>query len=155
GCRCVSPAGGTLGRSAACHVAPEADRAAVRRPRARERGRPTMSRSHGDPSFWPPELALQVEQVCNRFAAAWRAGAKPRIEAYLGETPEPGRSVLLGKLLALELEYRRGTGGFPTPAEYETRFPGYTELVRGVFDRELTDGPPGSGSNAAGAPGAC
>src|SRR5262245_47636396 len=149
------PAGRTPDTSTACHVAPVADCAAVGRSQAQgERGRSAMSKSRGDPSAWPPELALPVEDVCNRFEAAWRAGARPRIEAYLDDTPEPGRSVLLGELLALELEYRRRSADLPTPAEYDARFPGHTELVRDVFARALTDDPQVSDSEAAGGPGA-
>ena len=54
-----------------------------------------------DDAPWSPSLALRVEQVCNRFEAACKAGQRPRIEHYLGQTPEPERLVLLRELLAL------------------------------------------------------
>jgi formylglycine-generating enzyme required for sulfatase activity/tRNA A-37 threonylcarbamoyl transferase component Bud32 len=114
-----------------------------------------MTSSRSDPSAWPAELALQLEEACHRFEAAWRAGHGPRIEAYLGETPEPGRSVLLRELLAVELGYRLGSGGAPTPGEYDGRFPGHTELVREAFARALTDGPQVTGPEDASAGGAC
>src|SRR5581483_7693880 len=93
-----------------------------------------------------------VEKACNRFEAAWLAGAGPRIEAYLGDTPEPGRSVLLRELLALELEYRLGSGDTPTPGEYAARFPGHAELVREILSRALTAGLEGTGGGDSCAP---
>ncbi len=101
-----------------------------------------MTASRGDPSAWSPEVALLVEEACNRFEAAWRAGAAPRIEAYLGDTPEPALSALLRELLALEVEYRLGGGDTPTPAEYDARFPGHAGLIREVLAGARTDGPP-------------
>jgi formylglycine-generating enzyme required for sulfatase activity/tRNA A-37 threonylcarbamoyl transferase component Bud32 len=111
-----------------------------------------MSSSHGDRSAWPASLALQVEEVCNRFEVAWRDGAKPRIETYLGETPEPGRSVLLHELLALELEYRRRSGDVPAPEEYHARFPEHGGLVRKAFGRARREDPQATGAEAAACP---
>jgi serine/threonine-protein kinase len=64
-----------------------------------------------------PEQIRHVEQVCDRFEAAWQAAGSasgPRIEEHLGDTPEPERSVLLRELLALELAYRRQRGEWST-----------------------------------------
>ena len=57
-----------------------------------------------------PTLARQMERICDRFEAAWKAGQQPRIEDYLGEMPEPERPDLFRELLGLELAYR-GPGG--------------------------------------------
>jgi serine/threonine protein kinase len=111
-----------------------------------------MSRSIFDPSAWPASLALQVEEICNRFEAACRAGDNPRIEEYLGETPEPARSVLLYELLALELEYRRRSGDAPTPEAYHARFPDHGGVVRKAFSRARTDDPRATGADAAACP---
>jgi hypothetical protein len=78
-----------------------------------------------------------VDEVCDRFEGAWATagsdGQRPRIEDYLGDTPEPERTELLRELLALELEYRRDRGEKPTLQEYQTRFPAHAELVNTVF----------------------
>ena len=37
-----------------------------------------------------PSLGGRVEEVCDRFEAAWKAGRRPPIEDYLGEVPEAG-----------------------------------------------------------------
>jgi hypothetical protein len=34
-------------------------------------------------------MALGVERACTSFAAAWKAGHRPRIEEFLGETTAP------------------------------------------------------------------
>ena len=60
-----------------------------------------------------PTLARQMERICDRFEAAWKAGQQPRIEDYLGEMPEPERPDLFRELLALELAYRDGLAAGP------------------------------------------
>jgi WD40 repeat protein/serine/threonine protein kinase len=64
-----------------------------------------------------------VDQVCNRFEAACKAGGQPRIEDFLGNTPEPARSALLRELVVLEAYYRRARGEACRPQEYQARFP--------------------------------
>src|SRR5262249_25157972 len=49
----------------------------------------------------PPELGRRVDAICTRFEAAWRAGPRPLLEAYLAEAPEPARAALLVELVAL------------------------------------------------------
>jgi CubicO group peptidase (beta-lactamase class C family)/tetratricopeptide (TPR) repeat protein len=50
------------------------------------------------------ELALQVEELCQRFEAEWRLGRRPCVELYLAEVAEPGRAALSAELAALERE---------------------------------------------------
>jgi hypothetical protein len=42
-----------------------------------------------------PSLLQRVDELCDRFEAAWKAGQRPRIEDYLGAATEPERSLLL------------------------------------------------------------
>ena len=53
------------------------------------------------------ERARNVDRVCTRFEAAWKAAQRPHIEDYLRDEPEAGRPALLCELVALEAEYRR------------------------------------------------
>ena len=69
-----------------------------------------------------PLMIHRMDEVCDRFEAAWKAGLRPRIEDYLEETAGPERSVLWHDLLVLELVYRRRQGERPTPEEYRARF---------------------------------
>ncbi|HEX5272353.1 MAG TPA: FHA domain-containing serine/threonine-protein kinase, partial [Gemmataceae bacterium] len=80
---------------------------------------------------------------CDAFDAAWRAGVRPAIEPFLGDTPEPERTALLAELLALEVEYRVRAGERPTPAEYLPRFPGRAELIAAVFRKPVPPAPGG------------
>src|SRR5262249_55939239 len=82
---------------------------------------PSFSAGQG---CWPPHLARLVDQVCDRFEAAWKAGGPgPPIADYLGEVPEPDRSVLAAGLIAPEVPYRRLRDEPPQHAEYCQRFP--------------------------------
>jgi WD40 repeat protein len=83
--------------------------------------------------------ALRINEVCNRFELAWRAGQRPRIEDYLGDAAEPERSDLLRELVALEIDYRRQAGQEPALDEYRTRFPGMS-LAPTLVDR-AAEGP--------------
>jgi WD40 repeat protein len=64
-----------------------------------------------------------VDQVCNRFEAAWKAGGRPRAEDFLGGASEPARSALLRELVLLEAYYRRTRGESCPTQEYQARFP--------------------------------
>jgi serine/threonine protein kinase/formylglycine-generating enzyme required for sulfatase activity len=78
---------------------------------------------------------LRVEEVCNRFEAAWKAGQRPQIEDYLATAPERERPSLLRELLALELAYRRQAGETPTSETYLRRFSEHAGLVSAAFKR--------------------
>ena len=56
-----------------------------------------------------PELRdkLRINQACERFEAALKAGELPRIDEYLKGWQEPLRAELLAELLPLEQEYRQ------------------------------------------------
>src|SRR5438093_12822537 len=75
-----------------------------------------------------PLQAVRLDQVCDRFEAAWKSagsgGPPPRIEEFLADTREPERSLLLQQLLLLEIDYRRLRGEGPAAEEYGSRFPG-------------------------------
>ena len=78
-------------------------------------------------------IARDVDEACDRFEAAWRAGDRPLIEDFLGGTTDSDRPVLLRHLLGLELDYRGGLGESPGPSEYRRRFPGHEGLIDSVF----------------------
>jgi serine/threonine protein kinase len=78
-------------------------------------------------------LERQVDAVCRRFEAAWRAGRRPRLEDFLADGPEPARPVLFAELLALELAYRGRGGEAPAAREYRARFPGHDVAIDEAF----------------------
>ncbi len=61
----------------------------------------------------PPDRARQIDGVCNRFEAAWKAGPPPRIDDFLDGWTEPERSLLLRELVLLDGDYRRQRGEAP------------------------------------------
>src|SRR5690242_1295696 len=71
----------------------------------------------------------RVDELCLRFERAWKANQRPALEDFLGDTPEPERSVLCRELIALEVAYRRRAGENPRREEYEVRFP-FVDLTR-------------------------
>src|SRR5262245_391118 len=72
-------------------------------------------------------LSRLMDEVCDRFEAAWKAAtsadARPRIEEYLAEVPEAQRPALLRELIPLEADYRRLDGERPWPEDFLVRFP--------------------------------
>jgi serine/threonine protein kinase/formylglycine-generating enzyme required for sulfatase activity/tetratricopeptide (TPR) repeat protein len=80
-----------------------------------------------------PSLGGRVEEICDRFEAAWKAGRRPPIEDYLGELPEVGQTALLRELLVLELTYRDRAGDRPTPEEYKCRFPEHVAVIETIL----------------------
>jgi tRNA A-37 threonylcarbamoyl transferase component Bud32 len=85
----------------------------------------------------PRSAARKVDAVCDRFEAAWRAGRRPRIEAYLIEMPGPHQPVLIRGLLAVELEFRLERAERPEAREYYPRFPGHEGDIDAVFTASM------------------
>jgi WD40 repeat protein/tRNA A-37 threonylcarbamoyl transferase component Bud32 len=78
-------------------------------------------------------LERDVDEACDRFEAAWRAGSRPMIEDFLIGTTDSDHAVLLRHLLGLELDYRSGLGESPGPSDYRHRFPGHEGLIDSLF----------------------
>jgi tetratricopeptide (TPR) repeat protein len=71
----------------------------------------------------PPTQVRRLDQVCDRFETAWKAGERPRIEDYLAGTPEAEWPELLRELIRVEVYYRCSAGEVPQREEYQARFP--------------------------------
>jgi hypothetical protein len=70
----------------------------------------------------PVSQLLKIDAICARFEAAWKAGEQPKVEDYLGTTPEPQRAELQHELEKVDAEYRlkakaKAPPGSPTPAK--------------------------------------
>src|SRR5262245_18637393 len=85
-----------------------------------------------------PAEARQIDQACDRFEAAWKAGQRPHPEDCLGTAGEPVRTALLRQLLLLDWDYRRRAGDDPRAADYHPRFPGDPDVIEAVC-REMTE----------------
>jgi serine/threonine-protein kinase len=81
----------------------------------------------------PVDVLDRIDQICDRFEAAWKVGERPRIEDCLGEAAEAYRTALVRDLLAGELHARRRRGERPEPAEYQNRLPGEATAIASAF----------------------
>ena len=98
----------------------------------------------------PLSLLERLDRAGDRFEDAWSAGALPAIEAYLAESSEPERALLLRELLRLELLFRRRGGETPQPADYLSRFPEHTAVIHEVFAEAPAGTSQAEGADAAG-----
>jgi tetratricopeptide (TPR) repeat protein len=64
-----------------------------------------------------------VDQACRPFEAAWKAGERPSIPAFLSGAAASDRAALLPELIYLEIHYRRLAHENPQPQEYLDFFP--------------------------------
>ncbi len=76
-----------------------------------------------DGASLPLSTALRLDKACLRFEAAWKAGERPSIPAFLGEAAAADRAALLPELIYLEIHYRRLAHEDPQPQEYLALFP--------------------------------
>jgi serine/threonine-protein kinase len=95
----------------------------------------------------PPSLTERVAAASGRFEGDWKSGRRSRIEDHLAGIPEPDRSALLHRLLALELAYRARDGEQPTQQEYRGRFPEHLMLVARAFTEVTASASPPTGAN--------
>jgi hypothetical protein len=59
-----------------------------------------------------------IDKVCRQFEAELKAGKKPALEAFLGNTPEPQRSELRRELQAIQREQGHESGHHATLAQF-------------------------------------
>ncbi|MGI9427608.1 MAG: WD40 repeat domain-containing serine/threonine protein kinase [Bythopirellula sp.] len=90
----------------------------------------------------PSQQIEELDEICDRFEAAWCACERLRIEDLIEGVEEPLRSRLLQELVALEVAYRRELGQTPNLAEYDTRFSADAVTVLEAFDCPSEDNPP-------------
>jgi serine/threonine-protein kinase len=83
----------------------------------------------------PLTVRMRIDEICQRFEAAWQTGPAPRLEVYLGVSEGPERAALLRDLLRVELELRPQSNGVLSVEEYLARFPGDEGLIREEFER--------------------
>ena len=87
-------------------------------------------------------LVARVDDVCDRFEAACKGPAPPRLEDFVRELPLSAEQTGFRELLELELVYRRKAGQRPAIEEYRSRFPQFTATIDSIFGRALLPAPP-------------
>ena len=87
----------------------------------------------------PLPVLEQVDQLCERFEAAWKTGTPPVLADYLHHVPPLGQAALLQELLRLDLEYRQQRGQRPEMQEYLNQLPAAADLVRQAWPTQTMD----------------
>jgi hypothetical protein len=59
-----------------------------------------------------------VDEVADRFDAAWQRGPRPALAAFLGDAQRTRRTALLVEPVKIDLEYRWKAGEKPGPAAW-------------------------------------
>src|SRR5688572_13926854 len=85
-----------------------------------------------------PLFDEQVDTICDRFEAEWRAGRRPLIDVFLGEWREPHRTAILRELLYIEVAHRLLLDESPTAQEYYEQFSGDVALIDQIFAAQDT-----------------
>jgi serine/threonine protein kinase len=70
-----------------------------------------------------PSVEQALDDACDRFERAWKAGGRPALDDYLGAVAEAHRPALVRELILLDVYYRRQAGEDPQPADYGERCP--------------------------------
>ncbi|MBV8266512.1 MAG: serine/threonine-protein kinase, partial [Planctomycetaceae bacterium] len=78
----------------------------------------------------------RIDEVGERFEAAWGRGERPRIGDHLDGPAGAFQVQLVRHLLRVELELRRDRGEEPAPEEYEAQMPAWAGCIREVFASE-------------------
>jgi serine/threonine-protein kinase len=71
-----------------------------------------------------PALARRLNELCDRFEAAWRCGERPRLGDFLPAAGAGHYSVFLRELTILDVYYRRQAGEQPSVEDYRERLSG-------------------------------
>jgi WD40 repeat protein len=110
------------------------------------------------PAAGAASAALRLEEACDQFEAAWRAGSPPRLEDFLAGASAAEWPALLRELVQLDAYHRRRRGQAARPADYRARFPELdpawlADVAAGEGDRPETvpyQGPAAVGAVVAG-----
>lgn len=98
-----------------------------------------MSQS-ADSSHFDP-LALQMDDVCDRFEREWSPDRDSPIRRFLDDTQlgDQARADLFRELLAVEIELRRDHGQSPEADDYLTRFPEFADVAATLLSDQIDD----------------
>lgn len=92
---------------------------------------------------------LRIDELCDRFEAAWHSDQKLNIEDCLTLVPEELHERLLAGLLPVEFELKRADSEHPVAEEYIARFETWTDVVVDALATDSSLGRPTTGSESA------
>jgi WD40 repeat protein/tRNA A-37 threonylcarbamoyl transferase component Bud32 len=91
--------------------------------------------------------ARLIDEICDAFEAAWKAGGRPILEEFLEQGGEADRQKLLQELVPIDVTYRLIRGEQPGVADYVLRFGGLDAAWVEQLIGEHSQPKQGSGSN--------
>ena len=91
-----------------------------------------------DPEQIPASSQTEMNRLAAQFDNQLRANLHPTIESFLSNC-EGDRSLLLGRLLEIEIKLLRSTGIQVKLEEYVNRFPDRQAMVKEVFAKSIQD----------------
>ena len=68
------------------------------------------------------EILRRIDQACDDFESAWKAGDRSFVDDVLGDFPEDARGSVLDELLPIEIAWRQKSGETPLVDSYLFRF---------------------------------
>ena len=83
----------------------------------------------------------EIDSVCASFEESWQTGRRPEVEAALQSVSDDKRSILLLRLLEIELHCRLNLDEHPSVEEYEQRFPDAVDDLKQLFAEMPTVNP--------------
>lgn len=69
------------------------------------------------------EILRKIDQACDDFESAWKAGERPFVDDVLDSFPVDARAAALNELLPIEIAWRQKSGETPSVDSYLFRFP--------------------------------
>ena len=76
----------------------------------------------------------EIDEICDEFERLWPEEPTSDISAILAVHPQVDRQRLFRELLLIELELRTKRSESPQPAQYQERYPEFTEVISELFD---------------------
>lgn len=74
-----------------------------------------------------------VDQLCDGFESAWKAGARPSLSHFMERLEPELRPHAFDELLAIDVAYRRAGGEQPAPADYAPAFASFATIIESQF----------------------
>lgn len=88
------------------------------------------------------EILRRIDQTCDDFESAWKAGERPFVDDVLGDFPADAQAAVLNELLPIEIAWRQKSGETPSVDSYLFRFPELDQArLEALIGADVTTGP--------------
>jgi serine/threonine protein kinase len=88
------------------------------------------------------EILRRIDQTCDDFESAWKAGERPFVDDVLGDFPADAQAAVLNELLPIEIAWRQKSGETPSVDSYLFRFPELDQArLEALIGADATTGP--------------